>query len=379
MTVSYDAIILGAGPAGAMAAYQLGQAGARVLVLERQKLPRYKPCGGGIPANVFAALPPECSTAIERRVRYARFVLGAEGEVTQGLGGAEVAMVMRDRFDALLLAQARATVRDGEGAAAIEQNASGVSVRGVSGDAYRADCLLGADGATSLAARAAGLRRGHAVGAALEAELAVPNALLERYQDTAVFLFGTVRDGYAWIFPKADHLSVGIGALRNHGSSLRSLLVQAAELLGLPVETLRPRGHALPIYTRREPLQHGRVLLAGDAAGLMDPLSGEGIRYALRSGCLAAEAILKDDLAGYSQRVYDEIGHDLGWGLWLARAFYQFNRFAFRRGVRDPRVVAAMMRILTGQTTYRHLIKSAPGYLLGRRRSEPRMGTDGPR
>jgi len=364
MPARYDVIVVGAGPGGAMAACTLGQAGCRVLVLERQEWPRYKPCGGAIPAPVFAGLPPACSRAIERRVTRVRFRLG-DAEVRHELGGV-VAMVMRDRFDAALLAEAQAEVHTGEGVTAVEDGPQGVAVRTGRGR-YQADYVVGADGAFSLVARAVGLRRGHAAGAALEAEVAVSAALLDEYAETALFLFGAIPDGYLWAFPKADHLSVGIGTLRAGHHDLRRRLAEGAERLGLPAGELRPRGHALPAYRRREPLQRARVLLVGDAAGLMDPLSGEGIRHALHSGRLAAEAIIAGQVGEYSEWAYQAIGADLAAGLWLARSFYAFPRLSFRLGVRDPAVVAAMMRMLSGQMGYRELLRKVPGYYLRRR------------
>jgi len=344
-----------------MAACTLGQAGCRVLVLERLEWPRYKVCGGAIPATVFDGLPAACAQAIERRVAQVRFRLGEE-EVRQRLDG-WVAMVMRDRFDATLLAQAQAEVHTGEGLAALAEGPQGVEVRTGHGR-YWADFVIGADGAFSGVARAVGLRRGHATGAALEAELAVPAPILEEYAETALFLFGAVADGYLWVFPKADHLSVGIGTVRGGGHGLRRRLEQGVPRLGLPADGLKARGHALPVYRKREPLQRGRVLLVGDAAGLVDPLSGEGIRHALHSGRLAAEAIVSGRVGAYSQRVHQEIGADLGAALWLARSFYAFPRLSFRLGVRDPVIVAAMMRMLSGQMGYRELLRKVPGYYL---------------
>jgi len=360
MSARYDVIIVGAGPGGAMAACALGQAGCRVLVLERQEWPRYKPCGGAIPARVFDSLPMACAQTIERRVTRVRFQLGEE-QVCHDLHGA-VAMVMRSRFDATLLAQAQATVHAGEGVTGLEEGSHGIEVQ-TSHGRYQADYVVGADGASSVVARAAGLRQGHVLGAALEAELAVPERLLEEFAETALFLFGAVADGYLWVFPKADHLSVGIGTFRNPGHQLRQRLEEGVRRLGLPAG-LRPRGHALPVYRRCEPLQRGRVLLVGDAAGLMDPLSGEGIRHALHSGRLAAQAILGGRVHEYSEQVYQAIGADLGACLWLARSFYALPHLSFRLGVRDPAIVGAMMRMLSGQTGYRQLIRQVPRYFL---------------
>jgi flavin-dependent dehydrogenase len=247
-----------------------------------------------------------------------------------------------------------------------------VEVATRSGETFRARYLIGADGANSRVARLAGLRRDKQMGMAIEVEVPVDDGLLEEYADTALFIFGTPPFGYLWIFPKAEHLSVGIGAFEGRGSDVKDILRQEMDKLGVEVDGTQQHGHPLPIYLQHEPLHQGQVLLAGDAAGLMDPLMGEGVRHAVDSGRMAAEAILADDLSSYTRRVQQEVGADFLWGLRWAWAFYEHPWGCFELGVRNPRFVKEFVRLLAGQTTYRRMAALAPlNLLLGMGRRLP--------
>ena len=370
--MEYDVIVVGAGPAGASAAYWLGEAGKRVLVLEKERLPRYKPCGGGVPKTVFVRFPFDFSPVIEREIGRVRFRFRDGREVAAELPGRPVAMVMRDRFDYHLLRHARAEVQDGSPVVALRQDGDGVEVETGSGEGFRGRYLIGADGANSRVARLVGLRQGKRMGAALEVEVPADDVLLEAYQETALFLFGTPPMGYMWIFPKAEHLSVGIGAFLGKVPSMRDVLRQEMARLGIRVDDRDGYGHPLPIYMRHESLHRGRVLLVGDAGGLMDPLLGEGVRHAIRSGRLAAEAVLAEDVGGYSRRVRREMGADFLWGLRWARLFYNHPGASFELGVRNPLFLNQFLRLFAGQTTYRAMALRAPlTLLLGLRRRRP--------
>jgi len=376
--MTYDVIVAGAGPAGAAAAYWLGDAGYRVAVLEKEALPRYKPCGGGVPRAVFDQFPFDFSRIIERWVRHVRFRFRDGREVVADLPDRSVAMVMRDRFDLHLLDHARADVQDQARVTALEQDESGVTVTTASGETLRARYLIGADGANSRVSRLVGLRGHQQMGAAVEAEVPVDDHLLEQYADTALFLFGMPSEGYLWIFPKADHLSVGIGALRDGASNMKHVLRREMARLGIQMDGVRLRGHPLPIHLRRERLHRGRVLLTGDAAGLMDPLLGEGIRHAVESGQLAARSLLNDNPQRYSEHVHREIGRDLLWGRRWAQLFYDHPWGSFELAVRNPLFVRDFLRLFAGEISYRRMaVRAIPNVLLGLGKRLPvRHGSD---
>jgi geranylgeranyl reductase family protein len=324
----FDAIVVGAGPAGSTAALRLSRAGASVLLLDRERFPRDKPCGGGLTERAVKQLPISVDPVVEEVVD--RFELGFRYGTRFVRGGERplVLMTQRRRLDAFLAEQAAAAgadFRDDLRVTAVE----GEGTVRFDGSAAHADVIIGADGVNGLTARALGFGdRRH--GVALEGNVSYVHAREDRWRGRAVVELGTVPGGYAWVFPKGDHVNVGVGGWHTEGPRLRKHLERACLGYGIPYERLESvRGYRLPMRRAGETSRRGRVLLVGDAAGLVDPLSGDGIYEALLSSRLAAEAVLAGDLESYGARLAQELDPMMS-ASWSAKlAFDRFPRLAF--------------------------------------------------
>jgi geranylgeranyl reductase family protein len=292
----FDAIVVGAGPAGSTTAYRLARAGARVCLLDRARFPRDKPCGGGVTVRAARQLPFSIEPVVEDRVeslelgfRYRRRWSGSAGQPL-------ILMTQRRRLDAFLAeraAEAGAELREGAKVTAADPDGSVT----VAGERLEADVVVGADGANGVTARAVGPPP-PVHGVALEGNLGYENASAERFAGRAVVEFGVVPGGYAWVFPKGDHVNVGVGGWQSEGPRLRERLHELCGAYGLDSAALTEvRGHRLPMRGAGRLPVRGRIALVGDAAGLVDPLSGDGMYEAFVSGRLASEGAL-DLLAG---------------------------------------------------------------------------------
>ena len=361
----YDVIVVGAGIGGAAAAYFLGRTDQQVLVLEKEALPRYKACGGAVPKSVFRRFPFSFDEVVESEITAVRFSYSGRREIAFHLSAKPVAMVMRDRFDAFVLSQARAEVRDSTTVVGVVEERDKVWVGTGDGQELAARYLIGADGANSIVARALGLRQRKVLGAAIEAEVQVDGWTLVEYAQTALFEFGAVPGGYLWIFPKKEHLSVGIAVFGKSRTDLRSILRREMTRFGIRLDSTPLHAHPLPVHWHHERLATERTLLVGDATGLVDPFLGEGIRYAVRSARLAAEAMAKDEVKAYMSGVQQEIGADLRWARWLARLFYGLPRLCFFLGMRNPRMVQTFVDMLDERASYFDISKHIPLALFG--------------
>jgi geranylgeranyl reductase family protein len=285
----FDVLVVGGGPAGSTTAYRLAEAGASVLLVDKARFPRDKPCGGGITTRALLACPVDPSPVVEEEVDVIEIRFRYADAVERRSPKPVVHMTQRRRLDAFLLDAARER---------------GVEVReGTTIEAAKApaDIVVGADGANGTTARAFGLGRGIVHGVAYEGNAAYGVVSRERYARRAVVELADIPGGYGWVFAKGDHVNVGVGAWQAEGPRIREHLARICAAHGLePGQLEGLRGHRLPLRRPGVRIAGERALLVGDAAGLIDPVSGDGMYECFVSSKHAAAAIL-DVLGGQAR------------------------------------------------------------------------------
>ncbi len=355
----YDCIVVGAGPAGGTAAYHLAKRGRAVLVLEKESLPRYKPCGGGVSPAIAKWFDFDFSPAISTKVDTIRFTWKMGDPVQAGLKTPEpMWMVRRDVFDHFLIQQAQkqgAELQDKTEVKSIQFKSDHWDVTTTNGT-VSGRYLIAADGAKGPMAKLLGFKeRQRRLGGALEAEAP---ANVEN-SNIAHFEFGMVKNGYIWNFPKADGYSIGIGTFRGgEGQDFKKILSEYGTLFGIDIKTSKQYGHPLCLWDGNQKLHTQNALLAGEAACVVDPMTAEGIRPSIFSALKAAEAIDRaiagdlDALQKYTQIITEEWGSDMVWAQRLAGVFYRIPGVGYKVGVKRPSATQRMGQILCGEMKY---------------------------
>ncbi len=378
-----DIIVVGGGPAGASAARRCAQLGLSTLLIDRAVFPRDKLCGGAVSeyglSHFDFPLPAEL---IEREIFGARMHFGES--ITEVRKPRRLAItVSRMEFDHFLLKQAEAAgaeVLQGRPVSALTPGSRSITV---SAGPDRFDCriVIGCDGFNSLAARY--VRRGHTpseYGNCMEVYVPADEGEIDRHLNGVIHVhLGIARGGYGWVFPHKGYFAVGIGGEARYVPRPRQVLTGFLNATGFVTEATM-RGWPIPSGGVRRETVTDRIVLAGDAAGFVDPFTGEGIGFAVRSGQLAAEAAAQAIRSGdttrkglrpYAVNCDHEFGENLRYSRWLSHLMHRFPKFFLRLMASQPQAVERYVEERAHQQSYRAffawLLPRLPGYWLAMR------------
>lgn len=367
MPIKYDAIISGLGPAGSAAAYELASKGLKVLAIDKAKFPRYKTCGGSVSKKVDKILKFDFSDVVEDTTNGAVFSYKSKRYLFVQHDSPIVSMVMRDRFDNLLVNMARkagADIIDNTKIMGVKDDVKNIAVETDKGY-FQARVLIAADGASSSIAREFFDIDSKACSVTIESEVTAPKERLEQIKGRLMIDFGHIPYGYAWIFPKKDCFSVGIAGV--HSKLSKGIKEYFAEfvrrqdiLKGLEIKN--QRGWTIPeFYGNKKRISNKRILLVGDAAHLADPFIGEGIYYAIRSGQIAADAVINgiydDDFRAYEADIEREIYPELAAAQKLADMVYLHPKAWYSMLESNPFLIKKYYDVVIGKSNYKEFVR----------------------
>lgn len=289
----WDVAVIGGGPAGLSAAVAAASSGVRTIVLERAEHPRYKTCGGGLIGTSLTVAVPRIRVPARDTVSAVTFTDNGRRSFTRHATDRPLlTMVRRDDFDLAwydAAVSAGVKVRQNAQVRSVDQDGDAAIVTLAGGETVSAQVVIGADGSAAITSRYVGVAF-EQQDLGLEVELAATEADRAAWKGRVQLDWGPVPGSYGWVFPKDDELTVGVIMAKGKGAETKAYLSQFVTELGLTGrEVRRDSGHLTRCRTPQAPLRRGRVLVVGDAAGLLEPWTREGISYALRSGTWAGE------------------------------------------------------------------------------------------
>ncbi|AWG20803.1 geranylgeranyl reductase [Flavobacterium faecale] len=361
---SFDVAIIGSGPAGASAAFELSKSGISTVIIEKEILPRYKTCGGGFVFRGLKNMPFDISSVIEKQFySIDTYFSNKQSHLTTARDQPIITMIMRDSFDNLIVEKAKENgvtlLQDHK----VESITFGENqILHTNQGPIQAKFIIAADGALSPIAKMTGWVETRLIIPALEYEVEVPAADFERLSQNVRFDIDAIPYGYGWCFPKKNHLSIGVAVMikSNKKINLKEYYATYLKTLGITeIISESAHGFVIPVAPRTDNFVRKNVFLVGDSAGLADPLVAEGISNAILSGVQAAQAIAEAALdpekaaALYHAKLEATILPEIRTGAKLSHYFY--NQKTFRDLVLKKygqKVAEAMTDLFMGERTY---------------------------
>ena len=351
----FDAIVVGAGPAGSSAAYHLAQKGCSVLLLEKAVLPRHKPCSGALSPLVAQWFDFDFDPAIAHKLRRVRYTWKLGDEITSELQTQDpIWIVERDSFDQFMVQQAisqGAVLQDGTPVTGIEFAGTHWQVR-TPQETFAGRYLVAADGARGPLAAWLGLDSPVVRQAAIyEVPATVTDAALN-------FEFGLLKNGCLWCFPQTQGYVMGaVTFLGKQTPDYQAAFSAYGASFGVDPGAGTLHLSPLKLWDGNRPLHTRQAVVVGEAGAIVDPLSAEGIRHGMYSGVQAAIAIhaaLQGDgqaLAGYTATLH-EWGNNIQWAQRIASVFFRVPGIGYRVGIKRPTMTTRMGQLLAGEIQY---------------------------
>ena len=377
--MEYDIVVVGAGPAGSTAAKTLAEQGLSVLLIDKEKFPRDKPCGGGLPLRVLKRFPYIKDINVIESYSYGGYVYSPSLRYKAEIHKQEpiIAMVLRKKFDNALVKLAidnGAHFQDGKTVIDLKITLDKVQIALNDGTYVQADFVIGADGFLSTVAQKSRLFTRHRyTGISVVEESPLDKETMNQFytDKRSCHIYSKIHGilGYGWVFPKQNHVNIGLvdyrlkGETINDKKNLREVfntylyLLKNTDIIPKNIKSRQLRGGTLPV----SPLEKtctDRVILCGDAAGFINPVSGEGIYYALASGEIAArvaiEAAQTDNtseqfLSRYEQQWKNDFGQEIKLMLKSTKQWRKRNENIIKLMSKDNKLAEMLLILMTGQ------------------------------